>query len=269
MSTRKGIDYAYGNGLTVATMKANGVTFACRYLSGGSGKDITKAELSNLLKGGIDVCLVWETTAGRAMSGSPGGQRDATRAKAQADGLGLKGIPVYFAVDFDASAAQQPTINGYLDGAGLVLGKNRVGLYAGYGPVKRAFDAKKIAYGWQTYAWSGGKWEIRAQLRQFHNNVPMGPTTVDLDQAISMDFGQWPRPKTTPVPPLPTPKGPVRHVSNGLLSINDVAGQQKCAVSDIVAVSLANMTPANKAKMNSYMLSHPKMPKGMVYWTPK
>jgi hypothetical protein len=40
-----------------------------------------------------------------------------------------------------------------------VIGRARVGLYAGYYVIKRAFDAKKITWGWQTHAWSGGHWD--------------------------------------------------------------------------------------------------------------
>jgi len=32
--------------------------------------------------------------------------------------------------------------------------------------MQRLFDDGKIAYGWQTYAWSYGNWDGRAQLRQ-------------------------------------------------------------------------------------------------------
>ena len=47
----------------------------------------------------------------------------------------------------------------------------RTGAYGGYYVIKRAFDAGKITWGWQTYAWSGGQWDARAQFRQTSNGI--------------------------------------------------------------------------------------------------
>lgn len=99
--------------------------------------------------------------------------------------------PIYFAADWDASAGQQDEINAYLDGAASVIGRDRVGLYGGYGPVDRAFDAKKITFGWQTYAWSGGRWDARAQLQQYSNDHTINGVGVDYDRAVKSDYGQW------------------------------------------------------------------------------
>ena len=101
-----------------------------------------------------------------------------------------EGRPIYFGVDFDAAASQQGTINAYFDGAISVLGKQRVGAYAGYYVIKRLFDAGKITWGWQTYAWSGGKWDSRAQLRQVKNGVVIAGGDCDIDEARAR--GLWP-----------------------------------------------------------------------------
>ncbi|MFI2206441.1 hypothetical protein ACH47Z_37915 [Streptomyces sp. NPDC020192] len=47
------------------------------------------------------------------------------------------------------------------------------------------------AWGWQTYAWSGGNWDSRAQLRQVQNDITVAGHDADLDQAMAADFGQW------------------------------------------------------------------------------
>jgi hypothetical protein len=194
----EGIDYSYGSGLTANAMRSAGKHFVCRYLATlPNSKCINKAEATNLLRAGLAVVLVWETTADRVLSGGGGGAADAREADRQATGLGMRGIPIYFACDIDATPGQQGAINGYCDGAASVIGRSRTGLYGGYWPVSRAFSAGKIKYGWQTYAWSGGNLDRRAQLYQYRNAVHLGPAEVDLDRSMATDYGQWPRPRTS------------------------------------------------------------------------
>jgi hypothetical protein len=187
-----GVDYAWGRPGAAALKKA-GVKFVARYLSHGtSGKNLTATEARQLSDAGIWIAVVWETTANRALAGRSAGVADATAAAGQAKACGMPaGRPIYFAVDFDATSGQQDEIHAYLDGAAGVLGRGRVGLYAGYGPIKRAFDAKKITFGWQTYAWSGGKWDSRAQLQQYSNGHDVGGVDCDYDRAMKDDYGQW------------------------------------------------------------------------------
>ncbi|MBW8482234.1 glycoside hydrolase domain-containing protein [Actinomadura parmotrematis] len=196
-----GVDYAWGRPGPAALTRA-GVKFACRYLSHDTtGKNLTKAEARQLAAAGIWLVVVWETTADRALSGRAGGTADARDAAAQAAACGMPADrPIYFAVDFDATAAQQTAINAYLDGAASVIGRARVGLYGGYYPVKRAFDAQKIAYGWQTYAWSGGLWDARAQLQQYSNDHVINGVGLDYDRATAADYGQW-KPGVSPTHP--------------------------------------------------------------------
>jgi hypothetical protein len=67
----------------------------------------------------------------------------------------------------------------------------RVGAYGGYALIKRLFDKKLITYGFQTYGWSGGLWDVRAQLRQYLNAQTIGGLSVDFDHAVTTDYGQW------------------------------------------------------------------------------
>jgi len=129
--------------------------------------------------------------------------QDAKDAAAQAKSCGMPaGRPIYFAVDFDASSSQQSAINAYLDGAASVLGKNRTGIYGGYNPVKRALDGGHCAWAWQTYAWSGGKWDSRAQLQQYSNDHTIGGVGLDYDRSTKNDYGQW-KVGVSPAPPQP------------------------------------------------------------------
>ncbi|MUN36113.1 glycoside hydrolase domain-containing protein [Actinomadura litoris] len=187
-----GVDYAWGRPGADALRNA-GVKFVCRYLSHDkTGKNLTRPEAEELSDAGLWLVVVWESTASRALGGREAGEADARAAAEQAAALDMPDDrPVYFAVDFDATSDQQDEINAYLDGAASVLGRDRVGVYAGHGPVGRAFDAGKITYGWQTYAWSGGRWDARAQLQQYSNDHEINGVGVDYDRAMDHDYGQW------------------------------------------------------------------------------
>lgn len=176
-------------------LKRAGVRFVCRYLSTpGNPKNLTVGELVGCRAAGLDVVVVFETTAVRALGGQAYGVEDAKAAQEQLVGLGLTDAPVYFAVDFDAKESIQPTINRYFNGAASVLGVDRVGVYGGYWVVRRCLDARVCRYAWQTYAWSGGRWDPRAHIRQFRNGVRVAGIQVDLDESRATDFGQVTRP---------------------------------------------------------------------------
>lgn len=186
-----GVDHAWGTP-GPAALKAAGAKFVCRYLSHTPSKNLSPVEARTLSDNGIWVVVVWETAANRALSGYSAGQVDARFADAQAKTCGMPvGRPIYFAVDWDASSGQQTAINAYLDGAASVLGRGRVGMYAGYGPIRRAFDAHKITFGWQTYAWSRGQWDKRAQLQQYSNDHVINGVGCDYNRATHDDYGQW------------------------------------------------------------------------------
>jgi hypothetical protein len=187
-----GVDHAWGRP-SIAALKAAKVLFVCRYLSHDTtGKNLTRAEAQKLTDAGLWIVVVWETTADRALSGRAGGVADAQAAAAQAKACGMPADrPIYFAVDWDASTAQQGTIDGYLDGAASVIGRERVGIYGGYGPVQRAMDGGHAAWGWQTYAWSGGRWHGPAQLQQYSNDHVIGGVGLDYDRGVHDDYGQW------------------------------------------------------------------------------
>jgi hypothetical protein len=195
----RGLDYAWHGTLDWSCFTASGVTFIMRYLSTDPTKNLTAAELAAANSHGIAVGVIWETTANRMLGGYAAGIDDAARADADVHELGMVGVPVYFACDFDATEADQAPINLYLDGAASIIGRARTGMYGGYYPLSRAWSAGKLAYGWQTYAWSGGQWDARAQLRQVQNNVTVCGVSADWDEAHAADYGQWPRPKGDPV----------------------------------------------------------------------
>lgn len=201
----KGIDYAFSPHPPASAIRDAGFGFVCRYMSpmtanDGNGKNLLASELTQLRAAGLSVVVVEESTAGRMRSGHSAGVADAQHANAVTAALGMGGVPVYFACDFDATENDQSLINAYLDGAASVIGHARTGIYGGYYPVKRALDAGKAAYAWQTSAWSGGQWDSRAHIRQ-QGSVRVGGVTVDLDEATAADYGQHPRPSAPAKPP--------------------------------------------------------------------
>lgn len=201
--TRLGLDYAWAT-LSPAAHKSVGSSFACRYLSNDPSKNLTSGEAHTLRSGGVDVVVVWETTATRALAGGGAGAADAHNALNEAQACGIPAHrPIYFAVDFDASQPQQGAIDAYFKGVASVLGVERTGVYGGYWPLKRLFDSRLVGYGWQTYAWSGGNLDPRAQLYQYSNGHNVAGVSVDYNHALKKDFGQWGY-----EPPAPKPVGP-------------------------------------------------------------
>jgi hypothetical protein len=201
MASIPGVDYAWSHP-GGAALKAAGKMFACRYLSTDASKCLSRAEADDLATHGVSSVVVWETTAKRALSGKAAGAADARTAAAQATACGMPPTrPIYFAVDFDATPGDQIAIDAYLDGAAAVLGRDRVGIYGGFYPVKRALDAGKAKWAWQTIAWSGGQWDTRAVIRQ-GKQASINGVSCDLNTAVAADYGQWMPGKTPPEGPL-------------------------------------------------------------------
>ena len=190
----KGVDYAWARP-SPSGLKSAGYSFVVRYLAPDtSGKILLKPEADALIKAKLDIVVVFEQGAQNAMGGHSQGVTDAKLANTQAAAAGMPSTrPIYFAVDFDATSSQRPTVGAYFDGVASVIGRNRTGAYGGYSVIKYLFDNKKIDWGWQCYAWSYGSWDSRAQFRQVQNDITAGGSSncCDLDQAAVADFGQW------------------------------------------------------------------------------
>ncbi|HEX4454685.1 MAG TPA: glycoside hydrolase domain-containing protein [Kofleriaceae bacterium] len=189
VAVQMGVDYSFSRP-SLSGLHADGYTFVARYLSNDPGKDLSKAEANAIIAADMSVVSNWEASSTDSLSGYNQGVDDAKTANAEAAADGAPGTrPIYFSVDFDAAESQQATINAYFDGVASVIGRSRTGAYGGYWVIKRLFDAGKIAWGWQTYAWSGGNWDSRAQVRQVQNDILGG--CCDKDEAVATDFGQW------------------------------------------------------------------------------
>lgn len=203
----EGVDYAFSRP-SPAALVAAGKQFAVRYLSGGrSSKDLTASELKALTAAGLNVCLVWETSGGAAKGGRNQGIFDARIATKQAASLGLSGVPIYFAVDFDAQGSTLNTVVEYVKGAASILGFELTGVYGGIKVIDACYKAKACKWLWETYAWSYGKWHPAAQLHQYKNGQRIGGGALDLCRATVADYGQYPRPTVQRPAPLPNTGG--------------------------------------------------------------
>lgn len=201
VSKASGIDYAWTH-VPIKALQNYGADFVCRYVSNDPAKDESLAEANALAAAGIWSVLVYETTARRASGSVSDGISDATKALARCRALNVPADrPVYFAVDYDANPAD---VVNYFRGVLSVLGEKRTGVYAGYKVVKYLFDHGLIGWAWQTYAWSDGKWDSRAQLQQYKNDIKVGGVDCDADRATAEDYGQW-KPGISPAhTPTPT-----------------------------------------------------------------
>lgn len=189
-----GVDYSFARP-DINMLKAQGVTFAARYLwrlmyddGVRVNKGISKAEYDALEAAGINVVYIYEEDGKELLGGYDAGVRVAKAAEAFRIGQGMPVKPIYFNVDYDAPESDQIAIFSAILGIASVIGKERIGLYGGYKIIKAAFDLGAITWGMQTYAWSNGQWDSRAQLRQWSNGEYGG--SVDFQYAMAEEYGQ-------------------------------------------------------------------------------
>jgi len=247
-----GVDFSWSRP-TAEDLRAAGYSFVCRYLSWStSGKNLTPDEAAYWQANDFDIVSNWEYYAEAPKGGWAQGVEDATEALRQHQWCGGgEADPVYFSVDYDvpmSTYAHEPwwqrlwrwllrlvahvrrgaigvlhgvpaeymPVADYMRGAASVMGGvERVGAYGEYDVVRQLFNDGLIAYGWQTYAWSYGWWEPRAQLRQVQNGITVGGEEVDRDEAWAPNYGQWGARAPTPQLPggavlLPCPFDPTR-----------------------------------------------------------
>jgi hypothetical protein len=195
-----GVDYAWGRPQP-ALIAAAGYRFALRYLSNDSGKNLSESEAKALLAAGLDIGVVWETTANRALSGAAGGTADGTRAKAQADICGAPpGSAIYFAVDFDAQPNHMPTIDAYAAAFAAAIAPHPAGVYGGLAVCNRL---TRLTYRWQTAAWSHGWRSPGVCLYQRIGQALIDGVGCDVNEQLA-PFGGW-----LAAPPSAAHGGPV------------------------------------------------------------
>ncbi len=185
-----GIDEAWDRA-TPAQIRAYGASFVARYLGEDrTGKNLTRAEAEQLSAAGLAIVSNYEYNPGDALRGYDRGRAAAQLAAAQHAACGGPADrPIYFSVDVDV--VDPHTVAWYFRGIGDQIGLPRAGAYGEYDVIAWLFDQGLIRWGWQTYAWSHGAWDARAQLRQVANGVHLAGHDVDRNEAHAPDFGQW------------------------------------------------------------------------------
>lgn len=187
-----GFDYSY-NRPSIDAVVASGCKFVVRYVDvpGISSKNITRSEDQQLQAHGINVVLVFERSARRAAAGCEAGRYDANRVTRALRSLGRSELtPVYYAVDFDAKWYQ---VSSYARCWAQVRSAPISGLYGSVRIVKSARAEGLVSFGWATYAWRYNQaWPSGdvAQLRQVQNGVRFGGGNVDINYAMSANYGQ-------------------------------------------------------------------------------
>jgi hypothetical protein len=186
---------------TAASFRANGYEFVARYLVPPDKyrKALTKAEADLIQAAGLKIVSVFETTADRALAGYQAGLRDGLTAKQCAADVGqptLQEEPqstIYFAVDFDPTDEQMPTVMEYLRGANDATPEYATGDYGSYAVVMAAKASGVASHHWQTYAWSGGRL-ADCQVYQYQNGAE-----YDEDKSFGCE-GWWGKaPSSQPV----------------------------------------------------------------------
>jgi len=270
---RQGVDYSWARP-GGAALKAAGKDFVVRYIPypGHGGKGLDANELADLRNNGIDVAMVFESYAARALEGRGAGQVDARASVEALKALGMPDIPVYFAVDFDTTEGQQAVIDDYLRGAADVIGADRVGVYGSYYVCKRCRDNGTAKWLWQTYAWSGGQVLDGLHLYQYKNGQNLNGA-VDFTEARQDNFGQYAASRAAPKPaPVQTaaatssvgtytvkPGDTLSAIASRygttyqvLAAINGIADPNKIFPGQVLRLSAATPAPAAPAKGGTY-----------------
>lgn len=189
-----GVDEAWDK-LSADDLLSRGYRFVIGYLSPDrTGKNLTEQLVTQYLAAGLAVLPVWEFDPQAPLGGYTRGVSDATDACRYLQALGWpKGRSVYFAIDFDVTADQMPTVVQYMTATAEWCAKfgYRADAYGGYAVISELKRRGLIAYGWQTYAWSQGRWVPGIAIHQTTNGVHVASHVVDEDQAYVHDFGQW------------------------------------------------------------------------------
>lgn len=194
----RGIDCARPlDGKTALAIKRAGYDFAGRYLVPAVGtlawKALTKTEAEVITGAGLRLLTVWETTADRVKGGAAAGTSDGKRALQCAVDIGMptSGI-IYFAVDYDATAADMPIVEAYLRAARAQTGDYEIGVYGSYKVIEymAARDVCK-AY-WQCVGWSGGKISANHNVYQAKWGQTVAGVSVDINDCPDMSrAGIW------------------------------------------------------------------------------
>lgn len=176
---------------TAAAFKSDGFVFVCRYLVPSGWKRLTPEEAEWISESGLMLVSVFETTADRALGGRAAGLQDGAIAVRTAAQVGQReGTAIYYAVDFDATPAQMPTVLAYLQAAGEASPGFLTGVYGSYRVIEAVKAAGVCSRFWQTYAWSYGARASDIHIYQYENDIVVNGIGIDRNLSFG-DEGWW------------------------------------------------------------------------------
>lgn len=207
------VDYSFARP-NPADIKAAGYQGVVRYLSWlPNAKVVTRPEAEAIWAAGLDLALVWESTAQAASGGRPAGQKEGAEALRQADAVGWPADrPVYFVLEDPTRipTSSWPAVADYCRGlqdAGWPV--ERVGGYGSQALIEHLLAAGLIGWGWQVGGWSP---TVSGACHLYQRTTPTmaGPAwagDVDEDAVLKPDWGGW-HPGQTAAAPVQPAAGP-------------------------------------------------------------
>lgn len=177
-------DFAYSHPDPTGLRNA-GIEGILRYFSKTPGKGLTLAERNAAWAAGLWIRGLYESTAERALAGYAAGQADARLARSIARSLEYPDdLPIIFAVDFQATATQLAgPVSDYFRGIASIEAGDEA--YGGIATIQALVKNHLSAGGFQTYAWSSGRWDPDAEFEQYRNGVTIAGGVVDRCRALS------------------------------------------------------------------------------------
>lgn len=178
-----------------ANLVAKGYGFILRYYSPDPAKNLTLQEVADYHRHGLGICIGYEDTGNRALTGTAGGVIDANRAISEAKATGQPtATAIYMAVDFDPITTTAISLtDAYVKASAATLRENsyRAGAYGPLGLIERWLGSGWIDYGFAAAAWQHGHTPVLTHIVQQLGQDSVGGVTVDVDIARTPYFGQW------------------------------------------------------------------------------
>jgi hypothetical protein len=153
-----GCDYA--RPLDPQLVAKAGYRYVGRYINGSRThwKVLTPTERDRLHAAGVDIFLIWETSADRPLSGATGGKIDGLKAVADAYRLGCPPeVPIVCAFDIDVWSANIVACEAYGRAFAATLAPYRFGLYGDWDIIERLQGISHLNVLANAWGWSGGR----------------------------------------------------------------------------------------------------------------
>lgn len=170
----------------------NGYTHVIRYLvPDGYSKHLSKKEAEDICRAGLRIISVFEIRGSCEEMTADCGKKHGELALQCAKDVGQPiNSGIYFAMDFEATAADMPNIRTYITACAKEIPGYSIGAYGSFDVVEYLADCKVCDLLWQTYAWSYGKISKRINLYQNKNGILVNGIEIDLDVDYGND-GSW------------------------------------------------------------------------------